>query len=318
MIYEKYFNKKLFQKVNNTKNTIVYGQNITLGSSLSGLSKAPKKLNKDVLVINSINSENSLVGMGMGLMISGTNSVFITKQQDFLVLSFDHLVSTVNALKERKCKNFFNIISIAVNSGFEGPQSCLNNSNDFYSISGINTFNLNTKNEVDIFFKYYFNKSGVKIINVAQNLFKKEIINFKIKNNYLKNNNCLKYSNGSHVTLVGFNFSINKMKDTNQYLKLNNINSTIFSYFFYKDDILTNEIISNLNKTKILVLFDDSKSKLKYSDKFLSLILLKYRDIKIFDFRREISSIIPSPNHDQYTIKTHMLNKLINYLKKNV
>ena len=266
-------------------------------------------------MINSINSENSLVGMGMGLMISGTNAIFITKQQDFLVLSFDHLVSTVNAFKDRKINKFFNIVSIVVNSGYEGPQSCLNNANDFYSISGLDTFNLNTKNEVDIFFKYYFNKHGVKIINLAQSLFKKEIINFNIKQKYKMGNNFIRYNNGTDVTFVCFNFSVKKMYEINKLLISNNITPSIFSYFLFRDNIAINEVISNLDKSKILVIFDDSKSNLKYSDKFLSLLFLEKKTIKVFDFRRKNSSIIPSPNADEYIIKKHIVNKLMKYIK---
>ena len=108
--------------------------------------KSQKKINNKIKIFNTQNSENSLVGLGLGLMLSETNCVFLTKQQDFLLLSFDQLVSTTNALIDRKIKSFFNIFAIVVDHGYEGPQSCLNNSDDFYSISRIPIFNLNSKN----------------------------------------------------------------------------------------------------------------------------------------------------------------------------
>ncbi len=311
MNYEKYFNRLLYKKINKSKDIVVYGQNITLGSALSGLSKKPKTINKKPLFINSTNSENSLVGLGMGMLLSKTNSIFITKQQDFLLLSFDQLVSTTNAFRNRNFKNFFNIISIVVNSGYEGPQSCLNNSNDFYSISGIPTYNLNTKNEIDIFFKYYFNKPGVKLINVAQNLFKKEIIDFKSNFIKYKNRNFIKYVRGRNATLVGFNFSFPTMIDTYNILTSKNIDTTIFSCFIYQDDMFIEDLILDIKKTKRLVIFDDSKSKIKYSDKFIVKLLKNVDNIEIFDLRRENTSIKSSPNADQYVIKRSLLKKLI-------
>ena len=48
-------------------------------------------------IINTPNLENTLVGTGFGLMLSGLQAAFFMKQQDFLLLGVDHLVNTYNS-----------------------------------------------------------------------------------------------------------------------------------------------------------------------------------------------------------------------------
>ena len=55
---------------------VVYGQNVNAGSSLSGLTRGLSMQNSSLL-INTQNSENSLVGIGFGLMLNGVSSIFL-------------------------------------------------------------------------------------------------------------------------------------------------------------------------------------------------------------------------------------------------
>ena len=112
------------------KNIVIFGQNIDAGSCLSGLTRGLGKVNNG-LTINTPNCENTLVGVGFGLMLNSTSSIFFMKQQDFLLLGIDHLVNTYNIVRQHNPQASFTIFPVIVDSGYEGAQSALNNFNDF-------------------------------------------------------------------------------------------------------------------------------------------------------------------------------------------
>ena len=82
------------------ESSVVYGQNIKAGSRLGGLAAGLSDVS-GCEVMNTPNVENSLVGMGFGLMLSGIPSMYVMKQQDFVLLGVDQLVNTWNALRSR-------------------------------------------------------------------------------------------------------------------------------------------------------------------------------------------------------------------------
>ncbi len=136
MKYVQYINSLLKEHVSNNADLVLYGQNIDAGSCLSGLTRGLSSCNGG-LTINTPNSENSLVGVGFGLMLNDVSSVFFMKQMDFLLLGIDQLVNTYNVIRQSKPSASFTIFPVTVDSGYEGPQSSLNNFDDFCSIAGI-------------------------------------------------------------------------------------------------------------------------------------------------------------------------------------
>ena len=130
-----FFNKALCSKIK--KNSVLFGQNITTGSRIAGMTNNIEKLDK-VESINTQNSENSLIGFGFGLMLSKINSIYLVKQLDFVLLGLDHIVNTLNFLTAQKIKSAFSIITYIVDSGFEGPQSRLNCLSEIASMSKSN------------------------------------------------------------------------------------------------------------------------------------------------------------------------------------
>ena len=136
-----HINELLKKNINKNKNIVLFGQNINAGSCLSGLTKG-LDLKKNNIIINTQNSENSLVGVGFGLMLQGVSSIFFMKQLDFLLLSIDQLVNTYNILRVNQINASFTIFPVTVDSGFEGPQSSLNNLDDFCSIAGIDGYSI--------------------------------------------------------------------------------------------------------------------------------------------------------------------------------
>ena len=66
MIYVEYLNNLLKEEVNQKNKVVIFGQNVHAGSYLSGLTKGFDTKNGNIL-LNTQNSENSLVGFGFGL-----------------------------------------------------------------------------------------------------------------------------------------------------------------------------------------------------------------------------------------------------------
>ena len=86
MIYVEYLNSLLKEEVNQKNKVVIFGQNVHAGSYLSGLTKGFDAKNGNIL-LNTQNSENSLVGFGFGLMLNNISSIYFMKQLDFLLLS---------------------------------------------------------------------------------------------------------------------------------------------------------------------------------------------------------------------------------------
>ena len=161
MTFVEFLNNLIVKKINSQKKIVIYGQNINAGSCLSGLTKNIN-FNKQNLVINSQNSENSLAGFGFGLMLKGISSIFFMKQLDFLLLSIDQIVNTYNIIRMSEPSASFTIFPITVDSGFEGPQSSLNNLDDFCSIAGVEGFSVT--NSVDATYRHnYLSSPGFRI-----------------------------------------------------------------------------------------------------------------------------------------------------------
>ena len=78
MKYVEYLNSLIKEEVINKNQLIIFGQNIDAGSSLSGLTR-DLSIKNNGLIINSQNSENTLVGSGFGLMLNNVSSIFFMK-----------------------------------------------------------------------------------------------------------------------------------------------------------------------------------------------------------------------------------------------
>ena len=98
MRYIEKINTEICKSLKKKDDTVVFGQNISLGSCLSGLTKNISSI-KNLDIINTTNCENSLAGFGFGLLMNGKNSIFFTKQLDFILLSLDQIVNTYNQIR---------------------------------------------------------------------------------------------------------------------------------------------------------------------------------------------------------------------------
>jgi pyruvate/2-oxoglutarate/acetoin dehydrogenase E1 component len=261
MKYIEFINSTLKQEVVKHNKLVLFGQNISAGSCLGGLTRG-FKIKKDSKIINSTNSENSLCGFGFGLMMGGINSVFFMKQLDFLLLGIDHLVNTFNIIRNLdnfKSKASFTIMPIIVDNGYQGPQSSLNNFYDFCSIARIPGYTITNKLDVERIIPSELVKPGFRIICASQRLFNEELIAPEKLDYVNETNTIFQYDVGKDVTIVCFNLSFPYGFELSKRLKTKSISSSLFTV----NSPIENEwsqIIDDVKRTKKLVIFEDSKS----------------------------------------------------------
>jgi len=242
------------------KNTLVFGQNIIAGSRLGGLTNGIDQHTQSSF--NTQNSEQSLVGLGMGALISNNKAIYFAKQLDFLLLSMDHLVNTYNSSLCQNSKGTFVIVTYIVDTGYEGPQSRLNCLGDFASISKINCRYLISEKDIKFNIKRALSNKGLHILCISQKF--GNSTNQLINNTNLASNDntgsYFRYKTGESLTIVAYGFSIYKtleMISTKKYKK--------FDLFVITNPANTNvkKIMASAGKSKKVILMDDSNSKNK-------------------------------------------------------
>ena len=257
MKYIEFVNGLIRREILEHDDIVLYGQNISAGSCLSGLTKN-LEVRENSLIINTPNSENALCGIGFGLMLNKVSSIFFMKQQDFLLLGADQIVNTYNFIRKDKPEASYTIFPIIVDSGYEGPQSRLNNFGDFCSLAGIEGYTITNKVDAEEIIGAHLISPGFRIISVSQRLFKTELLEVeKVYSNEAKTLFC--YKDGKDICIVCFNLSFpngwqlaNKFKDYGLSASIFSVNS--------QTPISWDEIIQTVNSTKNIIIIDDSKS----------------------------------------------------------
>lgn len=307
MKYVEYVNGLIRDEVISADRIVLYGQNINAGSCLGGLTRN-LKVRANSRIINTQNSENTLVGVGFGLMLNNVSSVFFMKQQDFLLLGIDHLVNTYNIIRVNAPKASFTIMPIVVDNGYEGPQSSLNNFGDFCSIARINGFSCTNRIDTGKIIRKHLISPGFRIIGISQRLFKQELLELDTIDDG-RNENYFKYKGGSDVTIICFNYSLPYGLDLFNRLEAVNISSSLFSVNTYSEFDFS-PIIHDLNKTGNLILMDDSKSANLLSDNFLFNAVDRCRMSKKVIIKRKFSKKWFYPGSDDLKIDYDKIVKL--------
>src|SRR5262245_16358024 len=199
MNYLTHVNALIKAKVAEKRPLVMFGQNIAAGSCVGGLTRGLKSGNGHH-VLNTPNCENTLVGTGFGLMLSGVSSLFLMKQQDFLLLGIDQLVNSYNMIRRRKLESSFTIVNVVVDSGYEGPQSALNNFHDFCSIARIPGYAITNKHDADFIMQRHLLAPGFRIIGVSQRLAKTDLLEMSDPVSHDENGEIFQYAEGDDVT----------------------------------------------------------------------------------------------------------------------
>jgi pyruvate/2-oxoglutarate/acetoin dehydrogenase E1 component len=260
MKYLEHVNGELKKVVGATEGLIAFGQNVSAGSRISGFTKGftVKPTGK---IINTTNTENSLVGFGFGVMIGGGVAAFFMKQLDFLFLGIDQLVNTYNIIRNSNhAKGSFTILPIIVDMGYQGPQSSSNDFGDFCSIARIPGYTLTNKYDTEAILAKHFGAPGFRMIGTSQRLFKEELIDPGTPVAADPNMKYAQYRDGQDATIVSFNFAFSYAWQIALELEKAGKQASVFNVN-YMTPIDWAPIVASVEKTGKLVVIDDSKSE---------------------------------------------------------
>lgn len=261
MKYVDFVSGLIKKEVAKRKNLLLFGQNINAGSCLGGLTRGIG-LKGNSKIINTQNSENSLVGLGFGLMINGVSSAYFMKQMDFLLLGVDQLVDTYSFIRNlyntQKLASF-SIVATVYDQGYQGVQSSLNTFGDFCSIGRLAGLTITNALDAKRIVSSELVSPGFRIIGLSARLYQQEIITPEKIVHAARDNTFFQYSAGRDLTIVCFNFSFPQGWDLQQRLSKKRIKSSLFSV---NSPVPTrwDYILKQAAKTKKLVIIDDSKS----------------------------------------------------------
>jgi pyruvate/2-oxoglutarate/acetoin dehydrogenase E1 component len=298
--YISHVNGLIKAKVAETSPLVIFGQNIAAGSCLGGLTRGLKS-GDGRHVLNTPNCENTLVATGFGLMLSGVPAMFCMKQQDFLLLGIDQLVNTYNLIRRRNLPSSFSIVNVVVDSGYEGPQSSLNNFYDFCSIARVPGYAITNKHDAEVIIGRHLIAPGFRIIGVSQRLARTEVLQNPDEVAYDKDGEIFQYSEGEDVTVVCFNFSFPQGLALCHDLRQRAINPSLFSVSAMLPVDWT-RILKSVQRTKRLVVVDDSKS---INGSYQHLVIAAQQEVRpqrllLLTRKKDDSSL--SPNADQFVI----------------
>ncbi|MEK9180184.1 MAG: hypothetical protein AAB897_02120 [Patescibacteria group bacterium] len=262
MQYAEYINSVLKEIIASRDGLVIYGQNVTEGSRIGGLTRGFEKLlEKKKNLIDTTNSENSLVGFGFGLMLGGGAAAFFMKQLDFLLLGIDQLVNTYNIIRNSgQTKGSFTIVPTVVDVANQGPHSSSNNFADFCSIARIQGFAITNKYDAEKILTTHFGAPGFRIIGVSHRFLKEDIFDPGVPVAVDKEMKFVQYKDGEDATIVCFNFSFPygwrlgvELEKIGKKPALWNVN--------YMTPIDWAPILASAKKTGKLVVIDDSNSE---------------------------------------------------------
>jgi pyruvate/2-oxoglutarate/acetoin dehydrogenase E1 component len=307
--YLSFINELIRRRVSEVDDIVLFGQNIAAGSCLSGLTRG-LKVRDGGLIINTPNSENSLVGVGFGLMLSGVSSIFFMKQLDFLLLGSDHLVNTYNFIRINDPKASFTIMPIVVDVGYQGMQSSFNNLRGFCSVAGIEGYTVTNKHDAEQIINSELIRPGFRIVGVSQRLFNTEILECEQVLYSDKNGGVFQYYGGEDVTIVCFNFSFPQGLKLRHKLKEHGVNSSLFTV-----NSVTpagwNRIVDDVKITKKIVIIDDSKSEHLTCHDLLTRILAECQVRNQWIITRQFSEEWFWPNPEELEIDYNNVVKSI-------
>lgn len=312
MKYTAFLNQKIKELVLAEEKIFIFGQNIAAGSCLSGLTRG-LQVKPGNLIINTPNCENTLCGIGFGSMMHGVSAIFFMKQLDFLLLGIDQLTNTYNIVRRKAPKASFTIFPVVVDSGYEGPQSSLNNLGDFCSIANIQGFSVTNQWDATEILEKHLVAPGCRIIAASQRLFKTDIIPVQERVYVNPERTVFQYMGGPEATIVCFNFSFLHGIELTKRLRDRGVHAALFSVNA-ATPTSWERIIESIQKTRKLVLIDDSKSRNVPWQALLQDVSehVRLENKNKIIIRRDLSGYYPRPHADQLFIDYEaLINRLL-------
>ena len=265
--FTQYVNSKIKTQFAKYSNSVIFGQNIVAGSRISGLGAELEKI-EGTTAINTTNSENSLMGLGFGLALSGIPSIFIMKQHDFALLGIDQLTNTTNVLKEGRMSAPFIVLMVVVDSGYEGPQASLSSLDEFASITRSPVHFLSTKESIDLAFKNAQN-SGLHFLALSQQNMKLKLNSSLSKitefDGALLYKNINQGSNVKKIAIVFYGVNIAIAKEVKNDLDQIDYGADLIIITKLEKQNFNSDLVSTLMGYEHIIILDTGKSEIHFS-----------------------------------------------------
>lgn len=266
LTFAQYVNSKIRQKFSGYEHSVIFGQNIVSGSRISGLGAGLDQIDNCV-ALNTTNSENSLMGLGFGLALSETPSLFLMKQHDFALLGLDQLTNTHNVLRNGRLMAPFIVLMVVVDSGFEGPQASLSSLDEFASLTRAPIYFLSSKENIDKAFELS-SEPGLHLMALSQKNMKsfcvpsQELIiecNEAIIYKYLPNEGVAK------IAIVSFGVNISIAKEISEELSKKQYSVSLINIITLAKINLSSKVFSEMTQHDKIVVIDSGKSETHFS-----------------------------------------------------
>lgn len=238
----------------------LYGQNLNNGTFISGMTKN-LSTGPAGQIINMGNHENTLCGVGFGLMLNGVPSVYFVKQLDFMLLGMDHFVNSYNLIRcstDLKKLGPFSLILMVCDQGMQGPHSSLNSYGDFASLARVPCYAMTNSHDANHILGNQLTAPGFRMIALNMRHFRSEFVQMNAIYS-AEDSSLFQYNEGDDATIVCFNFSLPEGLTVQRALAECGVTSSLFSanYVVSPD---WSRIKQSVAHTRKLVILDDSKS----------------------------------------------------------
>lgn len=297
----------------NCGSVLMFGENIDNGSRIAGLARG-LTVNSESKILNVGNCELTHCGIGFGMMMDGGQSVLFSKQLDFILLGLDQICNTYNSIRAFLSPDkygSFTIYVIVCDQGYQGPQSSFNGAGDFASIANIPVFCLNAMDDSDLVIKNQFVKNGFRIITVSQKSFGMPALNSPAIW-HSEDVSLFQYGSGNSATLLCYNFSLREVLNLDSTMRSKNIHCDLF-HANYVNNKLDQRLIESINRSKKLLIFDDSKSVTKFGDSLVTRLLEAGVSLDTLRFytRRGVKDSEYGVNADTYELDIEDITRYI-------
>lgn len=299
MKYGAAINAPLLSALEESAPVLAFGQNIGAGSHLSGLTSGISDV-PGCSVLNTPNCENAQVGFGFGHMLEGGNGIFIVKQQDFLLLCLDQLVNTANVAIREGITGSFTLLFVTVDSGYEGPQSRLNNFADICALTRTTGYTLSSRQEADHILPEQIGTQGFRMIGVSQRMFRSDAVDLPNAQLIESEANLFKYREGDDLAIIACNFALPyALSLADELQETAGMKSNVISV--PRVDIDESKELQNLAKSaKRAVIIDDSHCR--YGTGQAIAASLQRASIEVVLIDRTDAKRDVSPNSDTFTV----------------
>jgi acetoin:2,6-dichlorophenolindophenol oxidoreductase subunit beta len=299
MSYSATMNESLLSGLSGGGPILAFGQNIGAGSYLSGLTRGIIDV-EGCTVLNTPNCENAQVGFGFGLMLEGTNGIFIVKQQDFLLLCLDQLVNTANIVTRGMPNGSFTVAFVTVDSGFEGPQSRLNNFAEICALSAQPGYTITSQQEAELILNAQIGAPGFRMIGFSQRLFREPAIDIPDAQLLDSDTGTMRYREGSDLAIVACNFALPQALQLATELSVSKGLSCAVISVPRVDSVSSPTLSTVIMESSKAVVLDDSHSKCGSGRAVATFLQAEGADVTLFDRSCETRDV--SPNADRFEV----------------